>query len=390
MFSILIAGAVAMILATGAASTAMDRRRAQQALARQAAENQAGFLRDGQFAIVLRPMLANFFVRVTPLRQQALKHETAAASWETRKRRVDDDHGPTTVGRVLTWGALSLAWVILVLLNLSADIYLLVAVGWSLAVSQVLAVVLVTVYAVIGVVLAGLVGLHSLLPASIKVPGPVRNMAIVALLIAGVGLAIAVAQVAPYRAAGVAAAMANAKTVLAQVQAAGGTPAAIDAQTSVIEGLSSKKAASEGMAVLLSVAGILGEIVTSWAPLLLLGAVVGPLTGAIANLHRRKAVGYRNRVEVAETETRAAMTNTLAQAGVDPTTVDAFIADTVQATPGEGGGGEVIEGEVVHDHHDLPPAADHRPDPSSPDDPPSPDDAPPADHRTDDNGFVEF
>ena len=251
--------------------------------------------------------------------------------------------GKWSCGFVIVVCALALAWVVLFFIQRNLDVRMLEALGYvhaGGAFAQLLGLTIALGVTVIGIVVWGLLGLHSLLPSWVNPSAAVRRIVAVNLLAAVVLACFALATIAPYRA----------KAVLGpqvmQLQASlseqlqdGGDPTEITETRLALAAAQERLAAGEGIDRTLATAVPLLELVVSPAPvfaaelLFLLG-----LSTAIRGRRRREFTLERriNRINDRFSDEMAEIAWT---AGVDPAEVGRLLAAPPELAPAGGDAG---------------------------------------------------
>jgi len=358
----LFAAAIALPLIVAFASRYMERAATNRAadVARRA---RVGETVRSNVQLILAPAYEHMREAALPALEAADKHRNASKRWQAKRAALMSamsQSGKLSVRHLLVYLVLAIAWVVLFALVMSSDIYLLRSVGMSLAVAQVLGVALAVVFSVMGIVLAGLMGFHPLLPEHVTMPAWVRNTAVAAALSVLILLAFGILSVAPFRAAAVAGSLAIARSVLVQLQASGGTTAQIAAAQSQVDALTAQLSAGETISQVIAVALIVGEVVTSFAPLALTEVGVAGAAGGMAWWHTNRADAADRHVRAVQQQGRTRAVEEVAAYGGDPSDVFAYEANQAAMTASA----TIVEGEVVDDPGVTPPPAGLSPGPA--------------------------
>lgn len=192
------------------------------------------------------------------------------AAYDKIKKQVWRD-GDWHAGFVVVVTALTLVWAFLFALVRALDVQMMQAVGWlggNEGTAQTVGTVLALAFAVIGVIVAGLLGLHPLLARWIKIGRPLRLFLVANLLTLAVVGALALQHVAINRSERVLGPqVTNLQAQVTADQQTGASPLDLRiAQLRLVQAQQRLKA-GESVDRMLAVVGPLLEMAVSWAPL---------------------------------------------------------------------------------------------------------------------------
>lgn len=291
-------------------------------------------IRRGEAGQVLLPIRERYRARHHAVLRRAARSEERGAALARRAGELSGQvwrgAGPN-LGFVITVVVLTAAWLILFLLQRASDITILTALGYPYP--PLFGSLIAIMFAVAGIIVTGLFGVHHLLPPFLRFAGRAGRVAVALLIIAGaVAFMNFLTQLATYRSVDrLGATVSNDLKILDALRARGGPhPTAaqaldIDVATQNLADDTTRLNASKHLDEALTVAVPPLELMVSAAPLLALE--LGVVGGVAMVAKARTRIGHRRRDKAAaiRQEFFTEIATLLSEGGLTHLEVDALL-----------------------------------------------------------------
>lgn len=350
-FAGLIAGANALLIgAHFAARHARAAETARQAEAEQQARRGAigleeiVLLRTQQYAKAEAPLVVR--------RGHHARISESLANFAAKLRRQLWRGGEWSMGFTLVVVVLALAWLFVFLLLRSLDIRMLEALGYvgaSEGLAMILGTLIALVFTVIGIVIAGLLDLHPLLPRAVQVSQTVKRILIANFTAIAIGLALWLPNVAVFRSQNSLGPMVTTQQeVLAQAQQ-DGNPTAVQVAEIKLANAQQRLKAGESVDRTLAIAAPLLELAIAWAPVYALELLVLGGTGVLIRRHQRRRQLADDQITRLNLDWTERLTQELIDRGHSAEEVLRVIRRPPDPLPAPGAGGPTSGGDARHE-----------------------------------------